>query len=61
MMKNNEKEIGLNRAGVTLVSLGLASTALMAVNGISAGLVALPILVTLAGLLICTRWIWHSG
>lgn len=61
MTENNEKEIGLNRAGVTLVSLGLTSTVLMAAYGMPAGLMTLPVVVTMAGLLICTRWIWHRG
>jgi hypothetical protein len=57
MKTSNEKEIGLNRAGVTLVGVGLSSTLAMTLAGVPSALILLPVLVTVAGVVICFRWI----
>ncbi|VVT28151.1 hypothetical protein [Marinobacter salarius] len=60
MKTSEEKEIGLNRTGVYLVWLGLAFAVGFAAKALPVWLFALPVGVTVAGILICTRSIWSG-
>jgi len=59
MNSDNENDIGLNRTGVTLTVVGLGATSTMTVLGLPWLLVSVPVLVTLSGILLCTRFFWH--
>lgn len=59
-MRNDERnDIGLNRTGVMLTVVGLGATSTMTVLNLPWVLVAVPVLVTVSGILLCTRSIWQ--
>lgn len=55
-----EKEIGSNRMGVTLVGFGLTFGIGFPINTLPVWLFALPVGVTVAGLLICISSVWRG-
>jgi len=58
MTEKKETDIGLNTLGGKIVTAGLTGTGVMAAIGPPAWLIAVPIMVTLVGMLICTRSFW---
>lgn len=58
MKQENEMDIGLNALGGNMVNGGLAGTPVLVVCGAPVWLIMVPVVVTLVGVLICTRSFW---
>jgi len=58
MKESKEVDIGLNKLGATMVTVGLFSMGTMVGLGASTAWVAVPVVVVVSGLAISTRSFW---
>ena len=58
MENKKETDIGLNTLGGKIVTTGLTSMFIMSATGVPIWLTAVPVMVVLVGVAICTRSFW---